>query len=59
MISIVEAIMVEANLEVKGSKSAVFYDRRFCSNWYKGKNDKKPKVKTQSQVIDVLEIIFR
>ena len=26
MISIVEAIMVEANLEVKGSKSAVFYD---------------------------------
>ena len=44
MISIVEPIMAEANLEVKDSKCAVFYDSRSDNNWYKVKNDKKPKV---------------
>ena len=54
MISIVEPIMSEVDLEVKGLKCAVFYDRRSGDNWYKGKNDKKPKVNIQSQLMDVL-----
>ena len=53
MISISEPVMVEANLEVKSSKYAVFYEGRTDSNWYNGINDKKTKIKTQNQGINV------
>ena len=54
MISNAEPIMEEANLEVKGSKCAAFYDRKSGNNWYKGKMTKSQKLTIQSQVIDVL-----
>ena len=44
MFSIAEFIMTEANLEVKGSKCVVIYDRMSGNNWYKGKNDKMTKI---------------
>ena len=37
MINVAEPVMVEAGLEVKPSKCALFCSRRSGNNWYKGK----------------------
>ena len=49
VISIAKPIKAEANLEVKDSKWAAFYNRRSDNNWYKGINGKKSKVNIQSK----------
>lgn len=48
MIGITESIIVETIEEVKGSKYAVLYDKRSRNNWYKGKNDRNPKIKAEN-----------
>ena len=48
MIGITEPIIVETIEEVKGSKYAVLYDKRSRNNWYKGKNDRNPKIKAEN-----------
>ena len=55
MISVSEPIMQRANLDVKASKCAVLYGRRSGSNWYTGKNDKKPNNVVQNTNIKALK----
>ena len=55
MINVSEPIMQRANLDVKASKCAVLYGRRSGSNWYTGKNDKKPNNVVQNTNIKVLK----
>ena len=43
MIHASKPIMHKTNLDIKGSKCAVFYERRSRNNWYKSKHDKKNK----------------
>ena len=45
--------MAQVGLEVKPEKCAVLYARRSRNNWYKGKSDRKPKVKVQSHELAV------
>ena len=42
MIGICETLFAEVGLKVKGSKCALFYERRSGNTWYKGKNDRIP-----------------
>ena len=55
MINVSEPIMQRANLDVKASKCAVLYGRRSGSNWYTGKNDKKPNNVVQNTNIKALK----
>ena len=43
MIVVSEPVLLESGLQVKPSKSALFYNRRSGNNWYKGKNDSDQK----------------
>ena len=53
MIHASEPIMHRANLDIKASKRAVFYERHSGNNWYKGKHDKKTKITIQNKQITV------
>ena len=55
IISVSEAIMQRANLDVKALQCAVFYGRRSGNNWYYGKNDKKPNIVVQNKNIKALK----
>ena len=55
MINVSEPIMQRANLDVKASKCAVLYGRRSGSNWYTGKNDKRPNNVVQNTNTKVLK----
>ena len=43
--------MHRANLDIKASKCAVFYDKRSGNNWCKGKHDQKKKITIQNEQI--------
>ena len=51
MINVAEPVMVEAGLEVKPSKCALFYGRRSGNNWYKGKRDIVPIVSVNGEIM--------
>ena len=53
MIDVSEPAMLESGLDVKPSKSALFYGRRSGNNWYKGKNDTVPEIFVQQKLISV------
>ena len=54
MISASELVMLQAGLEVKTEKCAVFYGRRSGNNWYEGKKDVPPAIIVQAQILPVL-----
>ena len=55
MIRSAEPLFNEAGLKVKSSKCALLYDRRSGNNWYKGKNDQRPSIKVQGEMIETLK----
>ncbi len=52
MIEISEPLFNDAGLKVKGSKCALFYERRSGNNWYKGKSDRRPVIEIQGEKIE-------
>ena len=50
-----EPIMDDAGLDVKVTKSGVFYGRRSGNNWYTGKNDVKPVVCIQGKELEIYD----
>ena len=52
MIEISEPLFAEVGLKVKGSKCALFYERRSGNNWYKGKKDRIPMLEIQGEKIE-------
>ena len=51
MIEISEPVFAEVGLKVKGSKCALFYERRSGNNWYKGRKDRIPMIEIQGEKI--------
>ena len=52
MIEISEPVFAEVGLKVKGSKCALFYERRSGNNWYKGRKDRIPMIEIQGEKIE-------